>query len=143
MIIVDFVLIIVEFGLVLKLIDISGWCLIFMIFFKFVFLKVWFIFFVVIFFFKLIIKLMSDIFFVGICNVMLCNLFFNFGNIFFKVFVVLVEVGIMFLLYECVCFKFLCGLLIFFWLFVIVWIVVIKLLIILNWLFKIFVIGLM
>lgn len=62
-----------------------------------VFLRVLFIFLIVIFLLSLVIKFIKEMFGVGICIVLLFNLFFNLGNIRDIVLVVLVEVGMMFL----------------------------------------------
>lgn len=97
-IIVDWELIIVEWGFVLKFIEIKGVFLILRIFDKLVFLNVLLICVIVIFCFKLIIKLMREIFFVGIFKVILWSLFLILGNIFLSVLVVFVDVGIIFLL---------------------------------------------
>lgn len=104
-------------------------------------LNVLFIFFVVILVFRLIMRLISEMFGMGMCKVRLWSFFFRCGSMSESVFVVFVVVGMIDLLYVCVWCKFLCGLLIFFWLFVYVWIVVISLFLMLNFLFSIFIIG--
>lgn len=66
----------------------------------------------VIFLFNLIVKLMIELVIVGICKVVLFNLFFNWGNIKLIVVVVFVEDGIMLVVVVCLCFDmkfFLCG----------------------------------
>lgn len=142
--IVDSLFIIVEWGFVLKLIDMSGFIVKFKIFFNgflVVLINVKLIFFIVIGFFIFIIKLISDMFGVGIWSVILWSFFFKWGRINESVLVVLVVVGIIDWVYVWVFCKFLCGLLIFFWLFVYVWMVVIKLFLIVNVLFSILIIG--
>lgn len=88
------------------------------------------------------VKLIIDIFGVGIWNVILVSFFFKCGKIRVIVFVVLVVVGIIFWVVLCLFLKFfLLGLFIVGWVVVIVWIVVIRFLVKLKLLLIILVIG--
>lgn len=89
-------MIIVECVFVLKLIDIKGFLLNFIIFFNVLFvivLNVLLIVLIVILCFIFIIKLIRDMFGVGIWSVILWSFLFKCGRIFVSVFVVFVVVG--------------------------------------------------
>lgn len=95
------------------------------------------------FFLRVVINLVIDLVGIGICCVVLLSLLFNFGIIRLIVFVVLVELGMMFVVFVWVWWRLLlwCGLLRIIWLLVYVWIVVIKFCLILKLFCKVLVIG--